>query len=706
MRLKRFFVFILSLAIIAPAVRAQNAQTFEPLINRISQALALNQDQVAALRQILAAHAPKITEFQRRAQSQPFSPQLQRDVDEEQRAIREEFSAHLSDEQKSKLAALNARLPIPLPPPFVAVNIAPRARASVSAALADAERLIPAVNRTARMTEEQKIIHLLNRATFGPRPGDVERVRLIGATKFLEEQLHPETIDDSELEQRVAALSTLRMTSAELYQFYPPPNAIEARERQPNPLPIFGRPPQIYVELVQQKLVRAASANRQLQEVMTDFWFNHFNVFAQKEAVLWMITPFERDAIRPNSMGRFRDLLLSVAESPAMLYYLDNWLSAAPDSREPRPSAVQPPRPQNAQPAPGAVSAPPAMMQRNEGAAMANQQPPRPPARRRDINENYARELMELHTLGVDGGYTQKDVQEVARCFTGWTIDRPFQGGGFVFRPWMHDTGAKTVLGTNIPAGGGILDGRRVIEILSRHPATARFIAKKLCQRFVTDDPSPQLTERVAQVFLKTDGDIREVLRAIFTSPEFYSPASFRSKVKSPLELVASAVRALDADTNGAPALHEWIRRMGGPLYQQQAPTGYSENSRGWINAGVLINRINFLTALATSQIPGTIYDPARLISADAIADADLMTNKLAALILHTDLSAESRRAVRAGLNEPPPQPRPAMIDDRTLREQRESPAVMTRSKLDPAASRRVAQAISLLFGSAEFQRR
>ncbi len=709
MRLRKVVCFLLACVLIAPmtAVKAQqDAQVFDPLINRISQALALNEDQVANLRQIFTSHAPKISELQRRARSQPFSPQLQRDVEQQQRAFREEFSAHLTDEQKTKLASLNLRLPIPLPPAFVAINIAPRARAQASAALADSEKLIPSIGRAGRMTEDQKIIHLLNRATFGPRPGDFERVRLIGTARFLEEQLHPETIDDSDLEQRLSALSTLRMTSSELYQFYPPPNAIEAREKQPNPPPIFGRPPQIHVELVQQKLVRAASANRQLHEVMTDFWFNHFNVFAQKDAVQWMVTAFERDVIRPNSLGRFRDLLLSVAESPAMLYYLDNWLSAAPDSREPRPSTNQPPRPQNAQPAPGANSAPTAMMPQNDIAAMINQ-PPRPPARRRDINENYARELMELHTLGVDGGYTQKDVQEVARCFTGWTIDRPFQGGGFLFRPWMHDAGAKIVLGAVIPANGGILDGRRVIEILSRHPSTARFISKKLCQRFISDNPPPLMVERIAQVFLKTEGDIREVLRAIFTSPEFYSPASFRSKVKSPLELAASAVRAIDADTNGSPALHEWIRRMGQPLYQQQAPTGYSENSQSWISAGIFLNRINFLTAMATGQIAGTIYDPSRLVSADVISDADVLTNKLAALILHTDLSAEGRRAVRAGLNEPPPQPKPAVVDDRTLRAQREiSPAVMTRSKLDPAASRRVAQTISLLFGSAEFQRR
>jgi uncharacterized protein (DUF1800 family) len=693
MRLKNSVCFLLALLLIAPAATAQQeANVFDPFINRLSQSLSLDAEQVAALRRILAEHSQKILELRRRAQSQPFSPQLQMDVEREQQAVREEFSAHLGEEQKAKLTPANARLPIPLPPPFTAVQIPPRPRAQLSRPLAESERMIESVSKnTARLTQDQIILHLIGRVTFGPRPGDVERVREAGINKFLEDQLRAQTIDDSELEGRLSALGTLRMTSSELYQFYPPPNVIDERAKQPSPPPVFGRPPQIYVEMVQQKLVRAVSSNRQLQEVMTDFWFNHFNVFAQKEAVQWMTTSYERDVIRPRALGRFRDLLGAVAESPAMLFYLDNWLSAAPDAREPRPSIVRPP----------------AMMTEQNPSMMMNQQP-RPPQRRRDINENYARELMELHTLGVDGGYTQKDVQEVARCFTGWTIDRPFQGGGFVFRPWMHDAGMKTVLGEVIPAGGGIEDGRRVIEILSRHPSTARFISRKLCQRFVSDSPSPQMVERIARVFLKTDGDIREALRAIFTSPEFYSPSSFRSRVKSPLELAASAIRALDGDTNGAPALHEWVRRMGESLYQQPSPTGYSENSQGWINAGVFLNRINFLAAIAANQIPGTSYDASRLISAQVISDTEALIDKLAALILHTDLSAESRRAVRAGLSEPQQQPKPAVADEAAARAAREGAQAMmtTQAKLDAVSTRRVAQAISLLLGSAEFQRK
>jgi uncharacterized protein (DUF1800 family) len=335
--------------------------------------------------------------------------------------------------------------------------------------------------------------------------------------------------------------------------------------------------------------------------------------------------------------------------------------------------------------------------------------PPAPPARKPGINENYARELMELHTLGVDGGYTQKDVQEVARCFTGWTIDRPNQGGGFVFRPWMHDDGAKTVLGVTIPAGGGLNDGLRVIEILSRHPSTARFISKKLCQRFVSDEPSPQLVERIAQVFLKTDGDIREVIHAILISSEFNSPAAFRAKVKSPLELAASAIRALDGDTNGAPGLHEWIRRMGEPLYQFTFPTGYGETSEKWVNTGVFFNRINYAVALANNQIPGTSYDPMRLVSTEAAANQDELTNQLAALIVHTELSADSLRAVRTGLAEQAPATTAATAARPAMDSGQRPEMVPARAPSPIEASlerRRIAQAIGLLMGTAEFQRR
>ena len=728
-----------------PPPQAQT-QMLDPYVARAREQLTLTEEQVTALRQLLAGHATRLGDLRARSQTQAYSLQLIADIDREQKAIRDEMAGFLTEEQKARLANADLRLPI-APPAFVLINIPPRTRASSSAAapLAAAERLLPAMvpaakGRVARLTEEQKMLHLVNRITFGPRPGDVERLRQMGIEKFLDQQLHPETIDDSDVERRLAVLPTIQLASTELYQFYPPGPVVEQRAKEKNGSPVFGTPRQITGELVQQKLVRAVSSDRQLQEVMTDFWFNHFNVFAQKDAEQWLLSSYERDVIRPRALGKFRDLLLGVAQSPAMLFYLDNWLSASPDARQPRPPASRPPnaRPgspnDSMRPAAGAdsVAPPPAripdpkvidetgMKANAQGGKPASpnpqltmqgppnpQTPPRPPARKPGINENYARELMELHTMGVDGGYTQKDVQEVARCFTGWTIDRPNQGGGFIFRPWMHDGGAKTVLGVTIPAGGGISDAERVIEILSRHPSTARFVSTKLCKRFVSDEPPPQLVERVAQVFVRTDGDIREVLRAILTSAEFNSASSFRSKVKSPLELVASAIRAIDGDTNGAPVLNDWLRRMGEPLYLNAAPTGYSEDSSAWMNTGVFLNRLNFGVALTRNQISGTSYDPSKLVDSGMMGNLDQLTERLTALVLHTDLGPESRRTIRAGIEKMQDGQASAAVPVASTSEGRPAVAPASYSvKMDSSGSRRVAQALELLFGSSEFQRR
>jgi uncharacterized protein (DUF1800 family) len=773
-------VLLIAIVLIAPIISQTHAaqspprpppQAFEPLVSRIRETLTLNDQQVSELRTVLIAHGPKLFELRNRAQANPYAPGLQTELDKEQKAIRDELSAYLDEDQKGKLANVDTRQLVPLGPAFLVINIAPRNRIEASTQLATSERLIaapPAVGlkaRGAKLTDDQRILHLLNRIAFGPRPGDIDRIKLAGADRFIEEQLHPEAIDDSDLEKRLEVLPTQRLASAELYQFYPPQQVAEQRATEKNAPPVFGRPPQIIGELVQQKLVRAVSSNRQLQEVLTDFWYNHFNVFAQKEADQWLVTSYEREAIRPHALGKFRDLLLATAQNPAMLFYLDNWLSSAPDSKQPRPP--RPPLPQNTRspkPAPGASSTPravptmaasgteqdpaiaprkdgpvtnpqsairnprssgaeqdPAMAPRMDGAstnpqsAIRNPQsdgkppaPKPPPPRKPGINENYARELLELHTLGVDGGYTQKDVQEVARCFTGWTIDRPFQGGGFVFRPWMHDDGPKTVLGVTIPAGGGVNDGLRLIEILSRHPSTARFISKKLCQRFVSDDPPAQLVDRIAQVFMKTDGDIREVIRAIVNSPEFNSPTFFRSKVKSPLELAASAIRAVDADTNGAPALHDWIRRMGEPLYQFAFPTGYGEDSAKWVNTGVFFNRINFAVALANNQINGTRFDPARLVTNEIAANPDRLTNQLAGLVLHTELSPSSLRAVRAGLADQSSVNATRSTQPAMNSEQRPAPVPVASTPANNSSSerRRIAQVIGLLMGTTEFQRK
>ena len=388
-------------------------------------------------------------------------------------------------------------------------------------------------------TVMQAAVHLLNRIAFGPRPGQIERVQSIGVEKYLEQQLHPERIDDSAAERHLAGIASIHMSAPALVEIRPPQ--------------------QILQDLQAQKIVRAIHSERQLQEVMTDFWFNHFNVFWRKNADRWFTTGYEMNAIRPHVLGKFTDLLMATAKSPAMLVYLDNHLS----------SSI------------------------------------------RGINENYARELMELHTLGVDGGYTQKDVQEVARSLTGWTIAGPQRGpvfGAFMFRARMHDDGAKFVLGHKINAGG-IHDGETVIDILSKHPSTARFISTKLVRRFVNDHPPENLVRHVAEVYRRSDGDIREMMRAIVASKEFNSPDAVLAKTKTPFEYTVSAIRALDGTSDGARPLAQAIARMGQPLYQCQPPTGYPDRGDYWMSNGAIIERLNFAVAVSANRIPGTSVD-------------------------------------------------------------------------------------------------
>jgi uncharacterized protein (DUF1800 family) len=374
----------------------------------------------------------------------------------------------------------------------------------------------------------------------------------------------------------------------------------------------------VLAELTQQKMLRAAYSERQLEEVMVDFWFNHFNVFAGKGQTRIYITEYERDTIRPRVFGKFRDLLGAVAESPAMLFYLDNWQSAAPDEAETMMNARG---------------------RRPELRGRPNM-PPQAQNRRRGINENYARELMELHTLGVDGGYTQKDVQEIARAFTGWTIEQPRQGGGFRFDPRIHDNGEKVVLGVRIPRGGGKRDGEQVLDILAAHPSTARFVATKLARRFVADDPPATLVDRAAATFKRTGGDIREVVRTILTSPEFFAPAAYRAKVKSPLEFVASAVRASGADLRNGMPLVQAMRQLGMPVYMCQPPTGYSDKADAWVNTGALINRMNFALSLSTDR---------RFTGA---ASARVPADEIARQVLAEDLSPATMQTVSRASSE------------------------------------------------------
>ena len=448
---------------------------------------------------------------------------------------------------------------------------------------------------------DQEVRHVLNRLGFGARPGDLERVKKTGLRQYIEQQLHPENIDDNRADDRVSHLTSLRLSRDEIFDQYPDPQQL-ARElglRNPNQKPNqdpnanaadqsiaraklqeymmaneLQRPQQLLQQLITNRIVRGVHSERQLQEVMTDFWFNHFNIYWDKGADRWLTTDFEMKVIRPHVFGKFKDLLQATAQSPAMLFYLDNHLSSVPDPR------VQGRR-----------------KRINNPAAKGRQQ---------GINENYARELMELHTMGVDGGYTQKDVTEVARALTGWTIDRPRMNANFIFRPEMHDRGEKNVLGQRISANGGMQDGLKVIDILARHPSTARFISTKLVRRFVSDDPPQSLVDKVAATYTKTDGDIREMLRTIFFSEEFMSPQAYGQKMKTPLEYVVSSIRALGGETAANQQLARTMTQMGQPLFQFQAPTGFPDRTDYWMSDGALVARLNFAVTLTAGRFPDT----------------------------------------------------------------------------------------------------
>jgi uncharacterized protein (DUF1800 family) len=509
---------------------------------------------------------------------------------------------------------------------------------------------------------EQKAEHVLNRLTFGARPGDLQQVKALGLKKWIDLQLHPERIPENPaLERKLRPLDTIGMSTAQMLQSYPSPGQVKAMvagklpfpedpdkrmmvhrlaarlqgktdqdsEKAPTPelasllasgqlrvlrtgspqekLDLFGSFPRdrqdqllesmgqgmrmqlfgaakpelrrriqsasgpqamVVQDLAEAKLFRAVYSNRQLDEVLADFWYNHFNVFIEKGADHYLVTTYERDAIRPHVLSKFEDLLRATAQSPAMLFYLDNWESVG----------VQ---------------------------AAAGKR------RQRGLNENYGRELLELHTLGVDGGYTQKDVTEVARCFTGWTIRQPQRVAEFEFNPKMHDQGEKTVLGVRIAAGGGVEDGFKVLHLLAHHPSTAHFISRKLAVRFVADGPPQALVDRMAATFLKKDGDLRAVLKTMFDSPEFWSRGAYRSKMKSPLEMVASSLRAVNADVDFTYGLNNQLNQLGQPLYRKAEPTGYSNSGQEWLNSAGLLARMNFSVALIDNKVPGVKVESA-----------------------------------------------------------------------------------------------
>jgi uncharacterized protein (DUF1800 family) len=545
-----------------------------------------------------------------------------------------------------------------------------------------------------KLTDDQSVAQVLTRLTFGTRPGEFAGVKAIGVKAFITQQLDPDSIDDSLLEQRLGKLPTLALATPALIEQYTPPkpspspsprpDASPAQQPAPQPTaspateqkamakqaaPKPQKSPQMVVtELQRAASLRAVYSERQLYEVMVNFWENHFSIFANKDADRFMLTEFDRDVIRPSALGRFRDLLRATAHSSAMLYYLDNWQSS---------------------------------VQRNYAAA--NGKPARTVG---GLNENYARELMELHTLGVDGGYTQKDVQEVARCFSGWTIRKPNEEGLFFFNPAAHDNGEKVVLGHKVPAGGGINDGERVLDILANHPSTAHFIATKLARRFVDDDPPSSVIERAADTFLKTDGSIRETLRTIITSPEFFSVKAYRTKIRSPFEYAAAALRALNAETDADRPLLDWIARMGQQVFGRLTPDGYPDRADQWLATGSMLERLNFATALSTNKIKGTRIEPLRLLNNVDLNNPAAVADHLAQSILSGEVSQQTRLALEKIGGEQVAGPAEVSAVISAVNPINYAKQTPVQKSNPPATPPFVAELVTMVIGAPEFQRR
>ncbi len=656
---------------------------------------------------------------------------------------------------------------------------------------------------TKSLTEEQKVRHVLNRLGFGARPGDVEKVKAMGLKKYIEQQLNPSSINDAAAEAKVKNLDVLKLSNEELFAKYPAQKAvlqivarengltkgdlaqlkaknknkgdemskdngammadgkdkekdaaqmsdIDRRKFQQEVAEIYqkyelGRPQQITQQLAASRIMRAVYSERQLQEQMVDFWTNHFNVYANKSATKWFLPEYDRDVIRPNALGNFKDLLLATAKSPAMLYYLDNFQSVSPNmqmnagrggnerNRQMQSGQPNPQRREQIKQRYGLNDAElDARLKQNQQRQKQGQK------MKRGINENYAREIMELHTLGVDGGYTQKDIGEVARAFTGWTIIDPrgyrnaaakmenddqnkrgnrlarlmglpedAQSGTFYFNERAHDGGEKIILGQKVNEGG-IKDGLKVIDILVNNPATAKFIARKLAVKFVSDNPSDALVGRVAEAFHNSKGDIKTTLRALFTDKEFYTAQNYRAKIKTPFELVVSAIRTVGADTNGG-QVQAMLVKMGEPLYGYIAPTGYPDVAEDWVNTGALLERMNFAVALVSNRIRGTRVD----LSKFQAANKQEILNKAIGGILDGEISPNTKAMLLKQIDQPLIEPKlddtgEAMVENTSMqvgqggkrnRQNRQA------QLLPPSGNPEVFKAVGLILGSPDFQR-
>jgi uncharacterized protein (DUF1800 family) len=511
-------------------------------------------------------------------------------------------------------------------------------------------------------TADQQVIQVLNRLSFGPRPGDVLKVRTMGVDAYIDQQLHPERIDDSAMDQMLARYPLLQQDQTELAAQY----AEQVRQFQlakrdtasrdsaqalnPSGLEAIRRShAQLVGELQSERVARAVGSDRQLLEVMTDFWENHFNVFAGKNQVEpYLLADYDR-TIREHALGKFRDLLGAVAHSPAMLVYLDNAQSRA-NSGQPTLAIQRGGGMELARGPNGGVDVEAIIRLRNLNAQQAQQLRERVvAAKKAGLNENYGRELMELHTLGVDGGYTQQDVIEAARALTGWSVKLPAQGGGFIFRPEWHDAGEKVFLGSTLAAGRGEQDGEDVLDILARSPATAHFLALQVARRFVSDSPSTALVDAAAQTYLRTDGDMREVVRKIVTSPEFFSARAYHAKVKSPFEVVVSAARALGAAPDPSPRTALAVAYLGQPIFGHRDPNGWPETGESWMNTGAILNRINFGQAVAANRLPGA--DLRTWLGADSLGRESraIQVDAVISSLLDGAVSPDTRKILMSG---------------------------------------------------------
>src|ERR1051325_5157274 len=549
---------------------------------------------------------------------------------------------------------------------------------AVSVASSQSQELLP----------DEQVQQALNRLTFGARPGDAEKVRSMGVDKWIDLQLHPERIDDAKADQLLARYSIFNMKTSDVVRDY---NVVQQLQRQVKRADagdttmnkaqtrqeILAQNPQLAAaarqaqqltgEVQSAKLARAVTSDRQLNEVMVDFWENHFSVFAGKGQTRLFLAEYDRDVIRPHALGKFRDLLGAVAKSPAMLFFLDNWQSAA-DSTQPtlapraggrngmRPGVIA------RRPGRGGLGGlgglgggrrlPPAAEERLKNATPEERQQIMQRLQqqaKRGLNENYARELMELHTLGVDGGYTQKDVQEVARALTGWTFNR--QTGEFVFNPGTHDADEKTILGHKFAAGRGEEEGEELLDLVARHPSTARFITTKLARHFVSDDPPQPLVDRCADVFTKSDGDIRQTVGCIVTSPEFFSRAAYRSKVKTPFQVVASALRAVEAVPDATPRAAQAVAQLGQPIFGRQTPDGWPDRGDAWMNSGAILNRINFGLIVAAGRAPGVEAHRVAEIDALRTASRETQVDGIVKLLFGGQVSVDTRQVLLSGDN-------------------------------------------------------